>query len=156
MVSCILEEINACSGFWFWLLGDKKCRITCLMALNVCVINYFSTYTVGLLYVPFVVAENDVNGELFVGLTEESLRIDFPKLTFGQRKECLKLIKIIQQSKEKYVFSKDSSNNDSIQIFDISEIKSMTPQELSLFLQQNCSAISAETIVYLLSMFTAL
>ncbi|XP_034251344.1 uncharacterized protein LOC117651413 [Thrips palmi] len=73
-----------------------------------------------------------------------------PNLTFGQKKECLKIISKIQQSKESFIFNPET-NCESFEVFDISYFKSLNPQGLSLFLQEKCTDISAENIIYLLN-----
>lgn len=91
------------------------------------------------------VSEEEVDGESFVALTEETLRSNFPKLNFGQRKACSKLISIILSSIDKYIF-KDNETN-------ANQIKNMSPEELSIFLQDECSSILPATVVLLLSKY---
>lgn len=103
----------------------------------------------------YFVAEQEVDGQSFVTLTEESLRVNFPKLNFGQRRECIKIIKAILASKDNFIFSNVEIQDSLNQIYDAATVKVMNPEQLSDFLQHQSSMVP-ETIKFLLGMFVCI
>ncbi|KAK3915773.1 Glutamate--tRNA ligase [Frankliniella fusca] len=64
----------------------------------------------------------------------------------------MKIINSILASKDKFLFSDvDVQNSTGTEVYNAATVKAMNPKELSIFLQDKCQGVSAETIVYLLN-----